>query len=142
MAKYMTPELVAEIRERHLFLRELDPDRAAKDLDRQVAEEFTVSQSHLRDIVTGLVHPDAPGPIDVGRARRRELYRTERETLGDREARRRLNLRTRGIDPEPKAVRYVQRVVIVDHRGKDTEMSYTMEPGHSIRVDLVAEGGR
>ena len=36
----------------------------------------------------------------------------------------------------------VLSVVIVDHRGKDTEMSYTLEPGHSIRVDLVAEGGR
>jgi hypothetical protein len=51
-------------------------------------------------------------------------------------------LRRRGIDPEPKAVRYVQRAVIVDSKGRDTGMAYVLEPGQSIRVELVAEGGR
>lgn len=148
MAKHMTTEQVIDLRERHEWLRGLreDPETgksmADKDIDASVAKEFGVSPSHVRDIVMGVVHAEAGGPIDVARARRRELYRTEREALGDTEARRRMNLRVRGIDPEPKAIRWSQRAVIVDSKGRDTGMAYVLEPGQSIRVELVAEGGR
>ncbi|ATW59122.1 hypothetical protein FDJ13_gp62 [Gordonia phage Gustav] len=148
MAKHMTTAEVVELRERHAWLRELreDPEtgksQADKDIDHQVAVEFKVSASHVRDIVMGVVHAEAGGPIDAARARRRELYRAEREALGDTEARRRMNLRVRGIDPEPKAIRWSQRAVIVGANGRDTDMAYVLEPGQSIRVELVAEGGR
>ena len=144
----LTRDQVVALRERHAHIREFRHNEETgesmsdKDLDTQVAEEFGVSATHVRDIVLGTTHADVPGPRDVARAKRVDLYGTERLTLGDTEARRRMNMRLKGIDPEPKTVRFVQRVVIVDHRGKDTEMSYTLEPGHSIRVDLVAEGGR
>lgn len=136
----LTPAAVVQIRERHEFLRQME-DRAGKDLDAQVAAEFAVSQSHVRDIVTGVARADDGGPIDKARAVRRELFRQERESLGDREARRRMNLRSRGIDPEPKAARTVTRVTVVDHRGKDTDMVAYLEPGQTLRVDNVLEGG-
>ena len=141
----LTDEQVAELRERHLFLRELASDstthRSDTDHDTQVAGEFGVSVSHVRDLVLGNARPEAGGPVDVVRRDRFVMYLRDREALGDTEARRRLNLRSRNIDPDPKTVRYVQRVVIVDHRGRDTDMAYNLEPGHSIRVEMVAEGG-
>ena len=144
--KYLSSDQVVEIRERHKWLRGLREDFEVQetmtdtDIDNKVAEEFMVSASHGRDIVMGVVHPDAGGPLDTIRSRRRELYRAEREALGDSEARRRMNLRTRGIDPEPLAVRYAQRVVILDSRGRETGLETILEPGQSIRVDMVAQG--
>lgn len=144
----LTRDQVVALRERHAHIREFRHNEETgesmsdKDLDTQVAEEFGVSVTHVRDIVLGTTHADVGGPRDVARAKRVDLYGTERLTLGDTEARRRMNMRLKGIDPEPKAVRFVQRVVIVNAKGRDTDLAYTLEPGQSIRVDLVAEGGR
>lgn len=142
----LTDTQVVELRERHLFLREVDAAEGHKSSDTEhdtrVAKEFGVSVSHVRDLVMGGSRTEAEGPIDVARRERFVLFLREREALGDTEARRRLNLRSRNIDPEPKAVRYAQRVTVLDHRGKDTDMAVTLEPGQSIRVELVTEGGR
>lgn len=142
----LTDTQVVELRERHQFLREMDADegntRSDTEQDTQVAKEFGVSVSHVRDLVMGGSRAEAGGPIDVARRERFILFLREREALGDTEARRRLNLRSRNIDPEPKTVRWSQRAVIVDSKGRDTGMAYVLEPGQSIRVELVAEGGR
>lgn len=151
MAERLTPEQVREIRERHEWLRQFrklyedDPDAGRQtdaELDAKVAKEFGISRVYVAALVTGKSRPEVDGPLDAARVRIQELFIVEAAELGPDEANRRRSLRRRGIDPEPKAIRWSQRAVIVDSKGRDTEMSYTLEPGHSIRVDLVAEGGR
>ncbi|AWY05500.1 hypothetical protein PBI_MORRISSEY_58 [Gordonia phage Morrissey] len=142
----LTDAQVAELRERHQFLRDTE-DHAGEHRndsvnDAQVAQEFNISVSHVRELVMGRARPDAGGPIDKARQIRHTLFLQERIDLGDTEARRRLNLRSRNIDPNPKEIRYVQRVTVLDARGRDTNLSTVLEPGQSLRVDLVAEGGR
>lgn len=143
----LTPEQVIDLREHHEHVRafrrneETGETMSDKDIDTKVALEFGVSVTHVRDIVLGVTHADVGGPRDVARQKRVDLYSQERTTLGETEARRRMNLRLRGVDPEPKAVRWSQRAVILDSKGRETGMAYTLEPGQSIRVELVAEGG-
>lgn len=141
----LTDAQVAELRERHQFLREVDTDEgtvASSDTDAQVAQEFNISVSHVRELVMGRARPDAGGPIDKARQIRHNLFLQERIDLGDTEARRRLNLRSRNIDPNPKEIRYVQRVTVLDASGRDTNLSTVLEPGQSVRVEMVTEGGR
>lgn len=133
----------------HQFLRELrdeeDDSEARKsdgDLDAQVAKEFKISRVYVSALVVGKSRPKAGGPLDHRRNRILELFWSEADALGPEEAYRRRRLRNRGIDPEPKAVRWSQRAVILDAKGRETGMAYTLEPGQSIRVELVAEGGQ
>lgn len=142
----LTDAQVVELRERHQFLRQTDEDegqpRNDSANDRLVANEFGVSISHVRDLVMGGSRKEAGGPIDVARRERFLLFIRERGELGDTEARRRLNLRSRNIDPNPKEIRYVQRVTVLDDLGRDTNLSTVLEPGQSVRVEMVTEGGR
>lgn len=146
MAERLTPEQVREIRERHEWLRQFrdDPDAGRQtdaELDAKVAKEFGISRVYVAALVTGKSRPEVDGPLDAARVRIQELFIAEAAELGPDEANRRRSLRRRGIDPEPKAIRWSQRAVIVDSKGRDTGMAYVLEPGQSIRVELVAEGG-
>lgn len=139
--------LVEEVRDTYDLQRELDEDEAPEDRrseharDKHVADQLGVSVEFVRRAVIGETFPDAPGPIDAARRRRLDLYREEVGTLGESEARRRSQLRARGIDPDPKTPRVVQVVRILDPKGRPTGMEYTLEPGHSISVSLGTEGG-
>ena len=148
MASQIPADTVEEIRERHQWLRDLrssdmdDADRQTDGaIDTQVAKEFGVSRVYVARLVDGSARPEAPGPIDHRRAQEAVLYGQEVESLGQTEAARRRRLRRRGIDPDPKTPRLVQRVTVVGHRGIDTGMVAFLEPGQSLRVDLVTEGG-
>lgn len=146
MAERLTPEQVREIRERHEWLRQFrdDPDAGRQtdaELDAKVAKEFGISRVYVAALVTGKSRPEVDGPLDAARVRIQELFISEAAELGPDEANRRRSLRRRGIDPEPKAIRWRQRAVIVDSKGRDTGMAYVLEPGQSIRMELVAEGG-
>lgn len=112
------------------------------EIDQRVATMNKVSVGLVRRIVMGLAHADAPGPIDQGRRARRDLYQRERVTLGETEARRRLALRSRNIDPAPKVERLVQRVTILDSSGRPTTGVVDLNPGETVRVELVAIGGQ
>lgn len=147
---HLSQERVAELREYHHHLREvdeaLDEDERDEALspatrDQKVADKFGVSVSLVRRIVMGLAHAEAGGPIDQARRARRDLYRRERVSLGETEARRRLKLRAMNIDPAPKVETLVQRVTIVDSKGRPTPAVVDLQPGQSVRVELVPIGG-
>lgn len=146
MAKQIPEDLARSIRERYEDLKELDAglDREERQTstqrDAQVAKDFGLSLTAVKDIVMGVTHTEAGGPIDHARRQRRELYARERISLGDTEARRRLQLRARNIDPAPKAERLVQRVTILDSKGQIVAQT-EMEPGQTLQVALVAVGG-
>lgn len=146
MAKHLSDSTVLEIRERYEWLKDLNGDTPGEEaltpaeLDGRVAGEFGVSVTTVKDIVMGLSHPDVEGPIDQGRRLRRDLYNRERDSIGETEARRRLQLRARGIDPAPKVERLAQRITVMDHRGRPTVASVTLAPGEWLKVELVAVG--
>lgn len=148
MAKQLTDVQVVEIRDKHLWLRQVrdgapESERDTDgEIDAQVAEEFGISRTHVASLVEGRSRPAAGGPIDHRRVQIQHLYAEESKVLDAAEAARRRRLRIRGIDPDPKAIRYVQRVTVLDAHGRDTNLSTVLEPGQSLRVDLVAEGGR
>lgn len=148
MANQYPDAVVEAIRDRHAMLRELrsaDPDAEDRQtdgaIDYQVAEEFDVSRVYVARLVEGMARPEAAGPIDHRRAQESVLYAQELQGMGKAEAARRRRLRRRGIDPDPKVARPVTRVTVVDHRGKDTDMVAYLEPGQTLRVDTVLEGG-
>ena len=148
MAKQLTDTRVVEIREKHQWLRDIrDTEPGAErstdgELDSRVAEEFGISRTHVASLVEGRSRPAAGGPIDHRRVQIQHMHAEEVGVLGVDEAARRRRLRLKGIDPDPKAIRYVQRVTVLDAQGRDTNMAVTLDPGQSIRVELVAEGGR
>ncbi|QLF84042.1 hypothetical protein SEA_UPYO_63 [Gordonia phage Upyo] len=143
----LTAEEVVAIRERHAMLREFreDPDTGDRmtdgEIDTKVSGEFGVSRVHVGHLVTGKSRPEVGGPLDTRRAEIAATYYAEAAALGVTEANRRRRLRNKGIDPTPEAVVMVQRATIIDARGKDTDMAYELEPGQSIRLDLVPRGG-
>ncbi|UTN93348.1 hypothetical protein SEA_WIDOW_56 [Gordonia phage Widow] len=144
---HITDELVVQIRERHDWLRSFREDEDTGDwmtdaaIDAKVAEEMNVSPSYVKALVTGEARKGVGGPIDHARNARQALYHEEAQTLGVTEARRRLQLRSRNIDPTPKALRYVQRVTILDAKGRPTPGVVDLAPGETVRVELVAVGG-
>ena len=136
MAKYMTPSWWPDPRT-PLVPPGAGPRPSGQDLDRQVAEEFTVSQSHLRDIVTGLVHPTLQDP-SAWAALGGGSCTDRAGDLGDREARRRLNLRTRGMTPSPRPSGTSSAWSSWTTVARTPRCPTPWSPGHSIRVDLVA----
>ena len=165
MAKYMTPELVAEIRRTPLVPPRLDPDRAAKDLDRQVAEEFTVTSPTSATSSSAWSTP-TPRTHRRGPRSRRGFVPDRAGDPSGPGGPPEVEPTDRGIDPEPKAVRSVQRVVHrgppwqghrdVLHPGPDTPSAWTWWPGRPVmagkrnrwlgggtrtRVQATARGG-
>lgn len=145
MARHISEASARQIRERYEWLKDLDQGEAdpltPSALDAKVANEFGVSVSSVKDIIMGITHGEAGGPIDQARRTRRDLFARERETLGDAEARRRLQLRARNIDPAPKVERLVQRITVMDSKGRPTVAVLDLQPGESIHVELVPVGG-
>lgn len=141
----LSDQAVEAIREKYEWYRQLDEGEAGAESDsqrdRRVAEEFGVSADTVRQAVMGLSHPTAGGPIDHARRTRRDLYARERVSLGETEARRRLQLRRHNMDPDPKVERLVQRITVVDSQGRDTPATMDLAPGQTVRVELVAVGG-
>lgn len=145
MAKPLTEELVADLRERHDYLRTVDQDSPEEErltpaeLDSKVAQEYSVSVSSVQNIVMGLSHTKAGGPIDLERRARRDLYLREREALGETEARRRIQLRARGL-PIASTVTEVLalRLTVMNSQNKPTVASVTLAPGEWIKTELVA----
>lgn len=146
MAK-LTDEQVREIRERHLFQRELrmasPPEDRLTDgaLDAKVAEEFGISRPYATALVEGSARPEAGGPIDVAREVKDRLHAEEVVTVGTEEANRRRRLRTRGIDPEPREARVSTKVTIRGPLG-DVVGEYILGPGETAVTSTVVEGGQ
>lgn len=147
MATPISDAKALDIRERYEWLHELNNDAPEHDrirpgeIDAKIAAEHKISVTTVRDIVMGLTHPQAGGPIDHKRRERRDLLERETESLGETEARRRFNLRCRNIDPTPKVERLVQRVTVIDSKGRPTAATTDLAPGESLRVELVPVGG-
>lgn len=149
MAK-LSPEDVVKIREDHARIRDyvadLEPDDEGylkpSEIDVRVAQMNGTSKTRVQEIIMGLAHAGVGGPIDHGRRTRRDLYQRERASLGETEARRRLALRSRNIDPAPKVERLVQRVTILDSQGRPTAGIVDLAPGETVRVELVPIGGQ
>lgn len=147
MAKHIPEDTAKEIRERYQWLHELNDDAPQQDrltsrqIDQKVAEEFGISVSSLGDLVCGITHGDAGGPIDHKRRTRRDLFQRETVTLGVTEARRRFNLRCRNIDPAPKVEKLVHRVTVMDSKGNPTAATADLAPGEWIKIELIAVGG-
>ncbi|AWY06562.1 hypothetical protein HOT45_gp61 [Gordonia phage Trine] len=147
MAKQMTDDKVREIRERHAFLRdardlapdtERDTDRA---IDAKVAEEFGVSQVYVKQLVLGISRPTAPGPVDTKRAEAQALYYQEATSLGVTEARRRRQLRARGLEPITAAASTIQRVEIRDATGSVVHRLDVPVGGWTVLTTVPVEAG-
>lgn len=142
----ITNETIQAIRERHEWLRGFRDESDAEwetdnQLDEKVAQEFSVAVTYVRGLVLGRIRPQAGGPLDNARIARTALYHEEAATLGEKEARRRRQLRSRNIDPTPKTVRYTQRVTILNAKGQPTAGVVDLQPGETVKVELIAVGG-
>ena len=142
----ITEEQVRSIRERHEWLRSFRENEDGTQLtdaeiDHKVAEELDVTRKLVTRIVLGETRLSAGGPLDQPRIARQALYHEEAQALGVTEARRRRQLRSRNIDPTPKVVTYVQRVTVLDAKGRPTLGVVDLAPGETVRVELVAVGG-
>jgi hypothetical protein len=151
MPESLSQEVVADIRERHDYLRQVDQEAPEaerlkpSELDEKVAQEYSVSRTSVLNIVMGLTHVEAGGPIDRERRSRRDLFIRERANLGAAEARRRLQLRARGLPivAAKASVPVVSealalRITVMDSRSKPTVATVTLAPGEWLKTDLVA----
>lgn len=146
----LSEELVVALRERHDYLRQVDAEApeherlTPRELDSKVAQEYSVSITSVQNIVMGLTHIAAGGPVDLERRARRDLYQRELMTLGSTEARRRLQLRARGLpivdqaNPVPDPEILALRITVMDSRNKPTVASVTLAPGEWLKTEMVA----